>query len=183
MHRGLRSGGNASRRCERSPQYHGAVPYLSTSSRAALDRVLAGDRDEGTAPLQRLRDIRSLLAALDEDPATLVAVREAVDAGTSWDEIAAAAGLKPAAAKWRWQGTDAEIAHRHEAGRKRSARPSSVPTDLPGLSVAEAAARLGVSAQAIYLRVSRGALRAETIELPDGRSYKRVFPDEDAPTS
>ena len=32
--------------------------------------------------------------------------------------------------------------------------------------MAEAAARLGVSAQAIYLRVTRGTLRAETIELP-----------------
>lgn len=154
------------------------MPYLSSSSRAALERVLAGDLDDETDALQRLRDIRALLDALDHDPATLQAVRDALKNGAGWDEVAAAAGLKPAAAKWRWQGTDAEIAERHEAGRKRSARPSSVPTDLPGLSVAEAAARLGVSAQAIYLRVSRGALRAETIELPDGRSYKRVFPDE-----
>jgi hypothetical protein len=155
------------------------VPYLSPSSRAALERVRAGDLDGGSDPLQRLRDIRALLTALEHDPATLHAVREALDAGSGWDDIAAAAGLKPAAAKWRWQGTDAEIAERHEAGRKRSARPSSVPTDLPGLSVAEAAAQLGVSAQAIYLRVTRGTLRAETIELPDGRSYKRVFPVED----
>jgi hypothetical protein len=159
------------------------VSYLSASSRAALERVLAGDGVAGTDPLQRLRDLRSLLAALDQDPATLEAVREAIDAGSSWDDVASAAGLKPAAAKWRWQGTDAEIAERHEAGRKRSARPSSVPTDLPGMSVAEAAARLGVSAQAIYLRVSRGSLRAETIELPDGRSYKRVFPDEKTTSS
>jgi hypothetical protein len=156
------------------------VPYLSTASRAALERVLAADRDEKTDALQRLRDLRALLTALEQDPATLTAVREALDTGAGWDDIAQAAGLKPAAAKWRWQGTDADIAERHEAGRKRSARPSSVPTDLPGLSVSEAAARLGVSAQAVYLRVTRGSLRAETIELPDGRSYKRVFPDEDA---
>jgi transposase-like protein len=155
------------------------VPYLSSSTRAALERVLAADQDHRTEPLQRLRDIRTLLTALDEDPATLRSVRDALDAGAGWDEIAAAAGLKPAAAKWRWQGSDADIAERHEAGRKRSARPSSIPTDLPGLSVADAATRLGVSAQAIYLRVSRGTLRAETIELPDGRSYKRVFPDEE----
>ena len=32
--------------------------------------------------------------------------------------------------------------------------------------------------QAIYQRVTRGLLRAETVELPDGRKYKRVFPDE-----
>ena len=89
--------------------------------------------------------------------------------------IADAAGLKAAAAKWRWQGTDAEIAARADAGRKRGARPSSVPTDLPGLSVAEAAARLGVSAQAVYLRVGRGRLGSQTVTLPDGRSYKRVF--------
>ena len=157
------------------------MPYLSDSTRAALDRVLAGDSAE-SAPdaLQRLRDIRALLAALEQDPATLAAVREAVRGGASWDDVAAAAGLKPAAAKWRWQGTDAEIAERHEAGRKRSARPSSVPTDLPGLSVAEAAKQLGISAQAVYLRVTRGSLRADTVELPDGRSYKRVFPGEDA---
>lgn len=154
------------------------MPYLSTSSRAALERVLAGDLEDETDALQRLRDIRALLEALDSDPASLQAVRDALDGGAGWEEIATAAGLKPAAAKWRWQGTDAEIAERHEAGRKRAARPSSVPTDLPGLSVAEAAARLGVSAQAIYLRVTRGTLRAETVELPDGRSYKRVFPDE-----
>lgn len=154
------------------------MPYLSTSTRAALHRVLAGDLDD-TDALQRLRDIRALLDALEHDPATLQAVRDALDGGAGWEAIGAAAGLKPAAAKWRWQGSDAEIAARHEAGRKRSARPSSVPTDLPGLSVSEAAARLGVSAQAVYLRVSRGSLRAETIELPDGRSYKRVFPDEE----
>ncbi|SEB71167.1 hypothetical protein SAMN04489806_1575 [Paramicrobacterium humi] len=62
--------------------------------------------------------------------------------------------------------------------RPRSKRPSSKPTDLPGLSVAEAAASLGISPQAVYLRVSRGQLRAENVTLPDGRSYKRVFPDE-----
>ena len=158
------------------------MPYLSSSTRAALERVLQGDTAE-TAPdaLTRLRDIRALLTALERDAATLTAVREALDGGAGWDDVAAAAGLKPAAAKWRWQGTDAEIAERHEAGRKRSTRPSSVPTDLPGLSVAEAAARLGVSAQAVYLRITRGTLRAETVQLADGRSYKRVFFDEDAP--
>jgi hypothetical protein len=52
---------------------------------------------------------------------------------------------------------------------------------LPGLGVAEAAKRLGVTPQAIYQRVNRGLLHAETVELPDGRKYKRVFlPDEPA---
>jgi hypothetical protein len=49
------------------------------------------------------------------------------------------------------------------------------------MSVAEAAKHLGVTAQAIYLRVTRGSLRAETVTLPDGRSYKRVFPEPDTP--
>ena len=53
-----------------------------------------------------------------------------------------------------------------------------MPKDLPGLSVSEAAKKLGVSAQAIYLRITRGTLRAETVTLADGRTYKRVFPDE-----
>lgn len=157
------------------------MPYLTASTRAALERILAGDAaDPAPDAIDRLRAIRGLLTELEQDPATLQAVRDAVAAGSEWDDVAAAAGLKPAAAKWRWQGTDAEIAERHEAGRKRSARPSSVPTDLPGMSVAEAAKQLGVSAQAVYLRITRGTLRAETVQLADGRSYKRVFIDADA---
>ncbi|GAB3042419.1 hypothetical protein GCM10027052_25510 [Parafrigoribacterium mesophilum] len=153
-------------------------PFLADSARAALARLAEGDRAQVMpGPLDRLRDIRSLITALEQDAATLDAVRDALASGASWDQVAEASGLKPAAAKWRWQGSDAEIASRHEAGRKRSARPSNVPTDLPGLSVAEAARRLGVSVQAIYLRISRGSLDATTVHLPDGRSYKRVFPD------
>ncbi|GAB3618481.1 hypothetical protein GCM10027416_30380 [Okibacterium endophyticum] len=154
------------------------MPFLSVSARDALNRLVEAERrDPVPHPLDRVRSIRSLIAELEADAAVLAGVREALDAGAEWPEIASAAGLKPAAAKWRWQGTDDEIAARHAAGRKRSARPSSVPTDLPGLSVSEAAKELGVSAQAIYLRVSRGQMRAETVELPDGRSYKRVFPE------
>jgi len=133
--------------------------------------------DDATPPLERLATIRALQTALDADPAALRAVRAALDHGASWSDIAEAAQLSPAASRWRWQGDDVEIAARHEAGRKRSERPSSKPTDLPGLSVTEAAKELGVTAQAVYLRVSRGQLRAETVTLSDGRSYKRVFPD------
>lgn len=150
--------------------------FLSDPSRAALKAL-----DHARTPLERIAGIRGAVAALDADAATLAAVREARDAGAGWPEIAAAAGVGVAAAKWRWQGTDAEIADRHEAGRKRSARPSSRPTDLPGLSVSEAATALGVTAQAIYLRVSRGQLRAETVTLDDGRTYKRVFPEDPTP--
>jgi len=128
-----------------------------------------------TQPLDRLRGIRSLVTALEADAASLTAVRSAIDAGATWNEVAAAAGLGAAAAKWRWQGTDDEIETRLEAGRKRSARPSSKPTDLPGVSVAEAAKRLGVSVQAVYLRITRGTLIAETVTLDDGRSYRRVM--------
>ena len=146
--------------------------FLSDSSLRALKAL-----DRARTPLERIAGVRGAVAALDADAATLAAVREALDAGAGWGAIAAAAGVGIAAAKWRWQGSDAEIASRHEAGRKRAARPSSRPVDLPGLSVAEAAAALGVTAQAIYLRVSRGQLRAETVTLEDGRSYKRVFPE------
>ena len=150
--------------------------FLTPKTAAALDRLVALHTDDGGSPLDRLRAIRSLQAALDQDPATLVAVRAALAADTSWEQVADATGLKPPAARWRWGGTDDEISARLEAGRKRSARPSSVPTDLPGLSVAEAAAERGVSAQAIYLQVRRGTLVSRTVTLPDGRSYKRVFP-------
>lgn len=145
----------------------------------ALDGGAAPDDETDASPLERLGAIRSLVVALEADPAVLAAVRDATDAGIGWDEIARAAGLSPSAAKYRWAGDDEAIAARQEASRKRKReRPSSVPTELPGLSVAEAAARYGVTAQAIYQRVTRGLLRAETVELPDGRKYKRVFPDE-----
>ena len=160
------------------------MSFLSDESRrwlsliGELDSAAVAHPESPPAALDRIRAIRMLVAELEKDSATLKAVREARAAGISWDDIAEAAGLGAPAAKWRWSGTDAEIAMRHEAGRKRSTRPSSVPTDLPGLSVSEAAVKLGVSAQAIYLRVTRGTLRAETVTLPDGRAYKRVFPDE-----
>jgi hypothetical protein len=150
--------------------------FLQTSTRAAMDALIALGDGTGTDPLDRLRALRSLNAALEQDPATLSAVRGALAAENSWQEIAAAAGLKAPAAKWRWGGSDDEITERFAAGRKRSVRPSSVPTDLPGLSVAEAAAARNVSAQAIYLRIRRGALISRTVTLPDGRRYKRVFP-------
>jgi len=154
------------------------APYLSDPARAALERLSHGDAAaEPPEPLGRLRDIRTLELHLASEPAVLRSVRDALDGGATWAEVANAAQLGTAAAKWRWQGTDEEIAARQDAGRKRSARPSSVPTDLPGLSVADAAARLGVSAQAVYLRITRGQLQAHTIELPDGRKYKRVLLD------
>ncbi len=152
------------------------MPYLSELSREALRRVKLGDESEILPePLERLAGLRGLVSELEQDEAVRASVREALAAGSTWEQIASAAGLKPAAAKWRWQGSDDEIFERHESGRKRTARPSSVPTDLPGMSVADAAKKLGVSAQAVYLRLTRGTLHGETVDLPDGRSYRRVF--------
>ncbi len=155
--------------------------FLAPTTRAALARLAEHDENSESPPIERLRAIRALLLALETDPATLAGVRAALEQGASWKQIADAAGLKPAAAKWRWHGTDMEIEARQDAGRKRSLRPSNVPTDLPGLSVAEAAAKLGITPQAVYLQVSRGRLYGRTVELPDGRSYKRVFPEGDVP--
>ena len=149
--------------------------FLATATSAALTRLAEDDADNESAPIERLRAIRQLLVELETDAAILTSVREALAKGATWEDLADAAGLKPAAAKWRWNGTDEEITARQDAGRKRSVRPSSVPTDLPGLSVAEAATQLGVTPQAIYLQVSRGKLASQTIELADGRTYKRVF--------
>lgn len=153
------------------------APFLSVESRAALEHLLACDGAQHPVdPLVRLRAMRGLLAELDADEAQLTSVREALDAGEGWEAVADAAGLKPAAAKSRWQGTDAEIEHRRQAGRKRSARPSSVPTGLPGLSVAEEARRQGLTPQAVYQQITRGTIRSEAVELADGRRYTRVFP-------
>ena len=148
------------------------MTFLSGESRRALEALA-----HATDPLDRLSAVRQASAALDQEPALLQGVRDSLDAGASWERIADAAGLGVSAAKWRWQGTDDQIAARSAAGRKRSARPSSVPTELPGQSVADAdAARtLGVTAQAVYLRISRGRLQATTVTLDDGRSYKRVL--------
>jgi len=156
------------------------VSFLSADAARELARLTALEAEQAdVAPLERLRGIRALVTVLEADPAALAAVREAVDAGATWDEVADAAGLSPSAAKYRWAGDDEAISTRHETSRKRKRdRPSSVPTDLPGESVSEAAKRLGVTPQAIYQRVTRGLLRAETVVLPDGRTYKRVFPDE-----
>jgi len=154
-------------------------PFLSPETREALEQLIRMDADPGSQPVERVRTIRATLAALEADPATVGSVRDALREGATWETIAAAAGLKPAAAKWRWQGTDEEIDIRHEAGRKRAARPSSVPTDLPGYSVSDAARKLGVTPQAIYLQITRGKLASRTVELEDGRSYKRVFLDGD----
>lgn len=157
--------------------------FLDGETRAALDALEALDaHGDAPAALDRVRAVRRLLRALEAEPAVLAAVREARDGGADWAEVAAAAGLSEGAAKQRWAGDDAAIAERREASRRRKReRPSSRPSELPGLSVAEAAAKLGVTAQAIYLRVSRGQLASRTVELPDGRKYKRVFPDGDAP--
>ena len=143
---------------------------LSSESEHAL-----GLLSRAAEPLERLRALRLLAVAIDRDPAILRNVRAALDAGVGWERIADAAGLGLAAAKWRWQGTDEQIAARLVAGRKRSARPSSIPTGLPGQSVADAARTLGVTAQAVYLRISRGTLEVTTVTLDDGRIYKRVL--------
>ena len=157
----------------------GELGFLSADSARALAALAELEQATDAAPLARLRGIRDLAAALEADPAALAAVRAALADGATWEDVADAASLSPSAAKYRWAGDDGEIAERHEASRRRKReRPSSVPTDLPGLSVAEAAARFGVTAQAIYQRVNRGLLEARTVELPDGRKYKRVFPDE-----
>lgn len=156
-----------------------APGFLSDDSARALAALVRLEQATDAAPLARLRGIRELAATLEADPAALVAVRAALADGAGWDDVAEAAGLSASAAKYRWAGDDDEIAERHEASRRRKReRPSSVPTDLPGLSVAEAAAKFGVTAQAIYQRVNRGLLEARTVELPDGRKYKRVFPEE-----
>jgi transposase-like protein len=161
------------------------VAFLSGESAGALARLAelesAASGDADATPLERLRGIRALAAALEADPAALVAVREALDGGATWDDVAEAAGLSTSAAKYRWAGDDDTIAQRQEASRRRKRdRPSTAPTDLPGLSVSDAAKRLGVTPQAIYQRVNRGLLDATTVELPDGRTYKRVFLVEDA---
>ena len=143
---------------------------LSSESEHAL-----GLLSRAAEPLERLHALRQLAVAIDRDPAVLRNVRAALEAGVGWERIADAAGLGLTAAKWRWQGTDEQIAARLMAGRKRSARPSSIPTGLPGQSVADAARTLGVTAQAVYLRISRGTLEATTVTLDDGRSYKRVL--------
>jgi len=64
--------------------------------------------------------------------------------------------------------------HRLAAARKRSsARPSTQPADLPGISAQEFATGAGITVGGVYARIKRGTLTAVTVT-DAGRKYVRI---------
>ena len=120
---------------------------------------------------QRRQKVADELEAVDREYAEtlLKAYRD----GLSWAEVAKAAGLRTGnQARMRAERamSDAEIA----PSRRRAGAPASRPAP-PGISVAEAAERLGVAQSTVYERVDRGEINATTDAL--GRT-RILFDDE-----
>src|SRR5690606_7681238 len=93
------------------------------------------------------------------------------DAGLTWNEVAAAAGLGSGQnARFRAQrglpADEQNPSFRWRAERGREPRPPRPPA--PGISVTEAARKYGVSRQTIYARIADGRLAATTDA--DGRT-------------
>lgn len=94
------------------------------------------------------------------------AMYDARQDGHSWTEIAFAAGLdSPKTARSRAEramdADDLSPSVRWRRERGRAPRPKETP---PGLSVTEAAERLGVSRRTVYNRIARGDLKTATDE-------------------
>ncbi len=113
---------------------------------------------------------RALAAVEDEYAATLLAANRD---GLTWEEVARAAGLRTAnqarARAERAMGVTEVSPSRRRAGARNA------PVELPGVSVAEAARRLGVARSTVYDRIDRGELATT----PDHLGRTRVLlPDE-----
>lgn len=128
----------------------------SPSPRESLSRV--------SARASRLKEVEDLHR---ESAAELSrAMYDARHDGYSWTEIAIAAGLdSPKTARSRAEramdtaSLSPSVRWRRERGR--APRPREEP---PGVSVTEAAERLGVARRTVYNRISRGELETTTDE-------------------
>lgn len=108
--------------------------------------------------------------------ATWELIDAAHQAGCSWPEIGAALGITPEQARWRWRygKGDAAPSIRKKKGDKTAA-PRPAKGSGPGLSVAEAAEKLGRSKALVYRQIADGTLESTL----DSAGYKRVLLDED----
>ncbi|MCU1585479.1 MAG: hypothetical protein JWM49_2035 [Microbacteriaceae bacterium] len=160
------------------------MPPLTPETRAALERLLEADTSSAADPAALVRMLGQATARLDADDEMLRAVMAAQAAGVSWKQIGASLGINESACRSRYYGRaadlagrKAEIAKRKEATAKRARvrATSIVPTDLPGMSVAEYAAAAGLTPTVVYRMLDSGKLAGKNVELDDGRRYRRVL--------
>lgn len=104
-------------------------------------------------------------------------LREAREASAGWPEIGSAMGLTAEKARWRLRQadkTDPSLINRAAGAPTRSPVPvkSSDPS-APGLSVKDAATRLGISRVQVYRQIKSGKLTATQ----DSAGFVRVLID------
>ena len=129
--------------------------------------------------LEALHQIAVIEAQLNTEKASLVEQLRA--RGLPWDAIAGAANLPSARiARSRWDTSETERdALRRDATARARFRPRLKPSDLPGISVPDAALALDISTSTVYARSKRGELA--TVRIPkmhsDGVWLRVVSPE------
>lgn len=129
-----------------------------------LAQVAHPDAPEPARQVLAARDLRDILEEVYLD-----AGAAAHDAGMSWAAIAAALGLSGAGSAHFLFGDGRQ--ERLDKLRQRTARAKvDPPPHVPGISVDEAAARLGVSPATLRRRIASGHIKATLVESPGGRT-------------
>lgn len=137
-------------------------PDVPPEVRAAIDAVARDraaqdpDTPSGVHRLAVIAEVRAGIDALARE-----AGAQARAQGATWAQLAEVLGYRSAAGAQTFLDPSVrEAAAARDATRDRGTyRPPARP-DLPGIGVAEAARRLGVTRRTIYNRVERGELRA-----------------------
>lgn len=138
-------------------------------------------RPETRDALAALREVRKRQDTLrqklaDLDVVELEAAHAARDAGASWRELALAAGLaKFSSAQRRYDAGSIEE-RRAQVAASKIPGAKAAPDPLPGVSLAEAATRLGITVSQVRTRADRGELSTVTATYR-GREVRRVILD------
>lgn len=136
------------------------------------------DTHDALAALRKVREqqdaVRAKLA--DLDVVELEAAHAAKAAGASWRELALAAGLGGLTAAQR-RYAPASISERRESvAASKVPGAKAAPDNLPGVSLAEAAKRLGITESQVRTRADRGEVKTVTATYR-GREVRRVVLD------
>lgn len=113
-------------------------------------------------------------AAAQQFAEALLAARES---GSTWTRLTEVAGLNsPATTRMRAQrAKDVEDLSPSLRWRVEFGSPRRQHMEKPGISISEAARRMGISRNTVYARIKRGQLESVT----DGAGHPRVLLDED----
>ena len=145
---------------------------MDTRQKLATAALAADAEADALTTLALRTEARAAFSVTAETHRLVTAAR---DAGRTWAEIGKALATTADAARWSWEGSWEDRGQRLAAARTRaSARPSTRPADLPGVSVQEFAVDARVTVGAIYARIQRGTLDSVTVE-DSGRKYVRVL--------